>query len=77
MDSRILIYNEKPYPIAAVTSYEAALAVSRLQGEKVLLCKSTGSQQDHSFESETLLRNGQILRQETSWFKTFLSILSP
>lgn len=75
MDPRILIYNENPYPIAAVTSYEAALAVSRLQGEKVLLCRSTGSQQDRGFETETILRNGQILKQETSWFRTFWSIL--
>lgn len=56
MDRRILIYGGSGSPIAAVTSMEAALAVSRLQGDRVLLARML----DGDYWVSAIIVNGSI-----------------
>jgi hypothetical protein len=64
MDRRILVYSEKSSPIAAVTSMEAVLAVSRLQGDKLLVARSPVEWGSDCFWEAVLLRNGIVLRYD-------------
>lgn len=63
MDPRILVYSEKSSPIAAVTSMEAALAVSRLKGDTLLVARNPVVGRDLTW-GIAVLRNGLILKYE-------------
>lgn len=64
MDPRILVYSEKSSPIAAVTSMEAALAVSRLQGDRLLVARSPVAWGEEFFWEAAVLRSGSVLRYD-------------